>query len=433
MTNSIQTWLQHAPKPTPLPAGKKYHVFLSYRSVNRAWVINLYDVLRAQGHEVFLDQCVLCGGSVLISALQKGLTGSLAGVLVWSSAAVDSEWVEREYEVMENLARGADFRFVPVRVDATPLPPFAALRVFLDFSQYPDGPNGGELLRLMYAVLGQPLSAEAARFAVEQDEGARLATAAVKAAILNGSVADLQEMFAAGGLAWETSAALGCAVAEGCTKLGDNDAAIAILKQLESSFPGSIRAKQLHSLALSRRNQAGDRTEAQRILGRLYELGHRDPETLGIYARTWMDRYAKSQDPRDLRRSRDLYAEAFECAQDDYYNGINAASKSVLLGTPDDLALGKELAAKVQEIVGTERTRGDYWKTATTAEVQLLQGNYSAAARLYTDAVAMASTETGSHQSTWLQAFRLMAALKPQDADRALIRNAFADLPENPS
>jgi hypothetical protein len=128
-----------------------------------------------------------------------------------------------------------------------------------------------------------------------------------------------------------------------------------------------------------------------------------------------------------------LYAEAFDGAADDYYTGINAASKSVLLGTPDDLAKGKELAARVQAIVGTEPTRSDYWKTATTAEIQLLQGNYPAAARLYAEAVAMAPSELGSHRTTWLQVFRLMAALKPGDADRALVRKAFAHLPEDPT
>jgi hypothetical protein len=146
-----------------------------------------------------------------------------------------------------------------------------------------------------------------------------------------------------------------------------------------------------------------------------------------------MDRYADSHDVLDLRRSRDLYVEAFGSAQDDYYTGVNAAAKSVLLGTPEDLARGKELAARVQGIVGTEPTRGDYWRTATTAEVQLLQGNYSEAARLYTEAVAMAPKELGSQGTTWLQAFRLMAALKPNDEDRALVRNAFSHLADDPT
>jgi hypothetical protein len=44
----------------------------------------------------------------------------------------------------------------------------------------------------------------------------------------------------------------------------------------------------------------------------------------------------------------------------------------------------------------------------------------------------MARSETGSHQSTWMQASRLMAKLNPSDADRALVRRAFAHLPDSP-
>jgi hypothetical protein len=59
------TWLDLAPKPGPLPAGKQWHVFLSYRSVNRPWVLALYDVLNVLGYKVFLDQYVLTAAAPL--------------------------------------------------------------------------------------------------------------------------------------------------------------------------------------------------------------------------------------------------------------------------------------------------------------------------------------------------------------------------------
>jgi hypothetical protein len=67
------------------------------------------------------------------------------------------------------------------------------------------------------------------------------------------------------------------------------------------TFPMAIRPKQLHALALARRGEGDDLMKAQEILGSLYELGERDPETLGIYARAWMDRYEKSGDVEDLK------------------------------------------------------------------------------------------------------------------------------------
>lgn len=422
-------WLRLAPKPRPLRPGEKWHVFLSYRSVNRMWVINLYDVLHQQGFEVFLDQVVLAGGAELLRVLEDGLEHSQAGVLVWSSAAGDSDWVRGEYHTLERQARSrADFCFVPVRLDATKLPAFAEGRVFLDFSSYPDGPNGGDLLRLLHAITGQPLTPEAAHFAVEQDALARQQADEIGAAIRNKDPEALQELFAAGGLSWETSSALACKAAEGLIKLGRNDAAIGMLEEVERRFPRAIRPKQLRALALARRNQDGDLRKAQRMLGALYEAGERDPETLGIYARTWMDRHTASGDLSDLAQSRDLYAEAFERAQDDYYTGINAASKSVLLGTLEDLARAEEYAVRVQKIVGTEPKAGDYWMTATVGEVFLLRKKYQDAARLYKAAVATARAETANHRSTWTQARRLMEKLDPSEEDRALIQSAFAHL-----
>jgi tetratricopeptide (TPR) repeat protein len=426
-----EEWLRHAPKARPLEKGEKWNVFLSYRSVNRIWVLNLYDVLHHQGFEVFLDQVVLAGGDELIRVLEEGLQQSQAGVLIWSSQSGDSDWVRREYQTLERQAlERKTFCFVPVRLDNSKLPTFAANRVFLDFTSYPDGPNGGELLRLLHSITGKPLSPEAAHFAAEQDALAKQVADEIGAATRNKDAELLIELFNTGGLAWETSSALGCKAAEGLIKLGRNDDAISMLEKIRQRFPRGIRPQQLHALALARRDKDGDLRQAQRILGTLYEAGERDPETLGIYARTWMDRHVKSGDRSDLEQSRDLYAEAFEHATDDYYTGINAASKSVLLDTPENLSRASEYAARVQQIVGTEPHPGDYWMTATVGEAFLLMKKYEEAGRLYKVAVSMARSEKASHESTWLQACRLMEKLKPSAEQRSLVRSAFTHLPD---
>ncbi len=63
-------------------------------------------------------------------------------------------------------------------------------------------------------------------------------------------------------------------------------------------------------------------------------------------------------------------------------------------------------------------------------EVFLLMKNYAEAARLYRAAVAMARAETGSHESTWKQACRLMQKLNPTAEERAVVRAAFSHLPD---
>jgi hypothetical protein len=80
-----------APAPRRLKNGEQWNVFLSCRSVNRPWVINLYDVLREQKHEMFLDQVAVRGGFELRRQLQEALVSSQSGVLVWSKSSVDSD------------------------------------------------------------------------------------------------------------------------------------------------------------------------------------------------------------------------------------------------------------------------------------------------------------------------------------------------------
>ncbi len=428
-----EEYLQHAPRPRALSGSDQWqwNVFLSYRSVNRPWVLNLYDVLRQQGHKVFLDQVVLKAGDRLIRGLQSALQASQAGVLVWSEATGASDWVQREYETMETLAsEKPGFQFVPLKLDSAPVPVFAKNRIFLDFSTYPDGPNGGELLRLFHALVGIPLSEEAARFATQQDEAAQEIGNRIGAAIRNKNPERVIELFREDGLAWKTSSALACRAAQGLTELDRNDDAIVMLEEIERQFPRAIRPRQLHALALARRGKGQDLSTAQEILGALYDRGERDPETVGIYGRTWMDRYMNSGDLNDLQESRRLYAEAFEAAPDDYYTGINAAAKSVFLGTPADLTLAGEYAERVQAIVGTAPKADDYWWTATIGELFLIRQMYDEAARLYGAAVAMARWKTGNHKTTWIQACRLMRKLNPAEDQRARIRQVFSSLPD---
>lgn len=434
-----QEWLQYAPKPRDLKPGQQWHVFLSYRSVNRTWVLHLYDVLVELGYKVFMDQFVLKLGDSLVAKLNVALKTSQAGILMWSNAAEDSAWVQKEYDTMETMAtENPEFCFVPIKLDTNELPPFASTKIFMDFSSYPDGPNGGELIRLLHGIVGKPLDAATVKFAAEQDEASKNAASEIEAARLNKDPEEVLQLFQNGGLPWKTTAALGCKAAEALLKMGKNNDALQVLQTIEEQFPNSIRPKQLHALALARRGNDGDLKAAQKILAKLYADGERDPETLGIYARTWMDRYALSNDAEDLEQSRDLYAEAFAHAPDDYYTGVNVAAKSILLNTTQAMAEGMSYAKQVEELLqkradarANQKTtiEEDYWEKATVGEVLLMQKKWTDAGDAYKSAVKMARSDKGSHESTWKQACRLMQKLKPSDEEKAQVLSSFSHLP----
>jgi tetratricopeptide (TPR) repeat protein len=263
----------------------------------------------------------------------------------------------------------------------------------------------------------------AIRLTTAIDEEVQQALAKIQSSVNTGDYERLVALANWDSLAWTTSALLGCRVAESLIKLRRYDEALTTLEKVQSLFPKAIRPLQLKGLALARK---GAWRAAQVILGDLEAAGEQDPETLGIYARTWMDRYQESQIINHLRKSRDLYARAFKLAPSDSYTGINAAAKSVFL---EDVEAAEEYAAAVEKLVGTEKVEGKYWETATVAEVQLMRKNYLKAAELYLAAVTMEPESIGSHETTWLQAKRLMAVMKPSEEEQNLIAKVFAHLP----
>lgn len=442
----IESWLRLAPTPPPLApsSGKRWHVFLSYRSVNRNWVLHLYDALRGAGFEVFLDQLEIPAGDSLPRRLNDALSKSQSGVIVWSTRYDDSKWCQSEYEAMEAARASDEFRFVIAKLENVKLPAFAAKDVHIDFSAYPNGPQGGELIKLMYGLLGEPIPKGALLRAQAIDEETKRALATINAAKDIGSVKKLMGLAKEGGEVWQASPLLYCAAAESLIDLEQYDSAIDLLRST-SQFAYAIRPIQLRALAFARKAKlisgsvkdpsSSDATkaalrqeadalleDAQQSLSELHQLGHRDPETLGIYARTWMDRYALSGQRKFLEKSRQLYQQAFDLDSRDYYTGINAATKSVLLG---ELDAGAALAKRVEGLVGTNAVPKDYWKTATVAEVQLLQKSYDAAAALYRAAVADAPEASGSHSSSRAQAELILNALGAPAESRQKVLAAF--------
>jgi hypothetical protein len=413
-------WLELAPKPGPLSAGKQWHVFLSYRSVNRPWVLALYDVLNVLGYKVFLDQYVLTAAAPLAIALGDALDASAGAIMIWSGSYEDSEWCKEEFaklETMQNQKKG--FRYVIARIDESEIKGLAATKLWIDFSNQREGPGGNGLLSLFYGLTNEPLPPAAVKLAAEADAQMSDGLLSVKAARDAGDADMLIELAKTDDLAWTGSPMLMCAAAEGLIAMKKIPEATTVLDRAEAAFPKALRPKQLRGLALARN---GETIKAQLLLGKLYAAGEIDPETLGILARTWMDRYSQSGNQLFLLKSRDLYRQAFEAFPTDYYTGINASSKSLLAGEKETAA---QLAARVQSVVGDTPVPNDYWKTATAAELQLLQAKYPEAAALYRAAVVMAPGDGGSHESSRKQANLLMQALGASDEQRALVDAAF--------
>jgi hypothetical protein len=423
MSSALQEWLSCAPKPVPLKDSQHWHVFLSYRSVNRYWVLELYDILRQLGFSVFLDQYVLSGAAPLALTLGEALDSSASAILVWSDTFADSDWCKQEFGKLQQREITEDqFSYVIAKLDKTVLPGFASQKIYVDFSDRKEGPGGSDILRVLYGLMKAPLPEKAIKLAAQVDEEISQARTSIAAARLDGDIDTLLQLASSTTLAWVNSPMLGCAVTDALIALNKNDEALQVATKLCADFPKTARPKQLQGLAQARK---GNWRAAQTILGGLYVAGELDPETLGIYARTWMDRYKDTKDNRYLLKSRDLYRQAFETDPKDYYTGINAATKSLLL---DETDTASQLAARVEKLVGSDPVQSDYWKTATIAEVQLLQKNYAKAGQLYQAAIIAAPEEIGSHTSTCNQAKLILSHLNATPEETALVLKPFDHL-----
>jgi hypothetical protein len=380
----------------------------------------LYDVLNGLGYKAFLDQYVLTAAAPLAVSLGEALDASQSAILVWAGKYGDSEWCKEEFaklEVMQNAKKG--FRYVIGRVDESEITGLAAAKLWIDFSKQPEGPGGSGLLSLLYGLQGQPLPPAAVKLAAKVDEQMRDGLLSVRACRDAGDAEGLLSLTATDDMAWTGSPMLLCEAGAGLIAMKKISEAMQVLDRIEQAFPKAVRPKQLRGLALARN---GETMKAQLVLGKLYAAGEIGPETLGILARTWMDRYNQTHEKTFLLKSRDLYRQAFEAFPSDYYTGINAASKSLLAGEKETAA---QLANRVQNLVGDKEVPGDYWKTATVAEVQLLQGNFEAAARLYEAAVLTAPLDHGSQESSYSQALLLLSALGATDEQKSKIAAAF--------
>src|SRR5262249_14985450 len=176
-------WLDFAPKPEALGDGKLWHVFLSYRSVNRGWVLALYDILNELGYKVFLDQYVLTAAAALATSLGEALDASESAVMIWSGHYEDSEWCKKEFAKLEGMEdSGSGFRYVIARVDDSQITGLAAVKLWIDFSAQREGPAGSGLLSLLYGLQKQPLPPAAVKLAAQVDEQMKDGLFNVKAA-----------------------------------------------------------------------------------------------------------------------------------------------------------------------------------------------------------------------------------------------------------
>ena len=250
-------WIEHCESPRQRPEGVKWDVFISYRSLNRKWALALYDMLKQCGYNIFLDQFVLVAGQGLASQLGKNLERSASGVLIWSKNTADSRWVENELDTMvarKNNTAGTEFPFffVVLSLDGQQPPGLTSGQLYLDFSQYPDGPMGADLVQLTFGLQGKPLAEEAARSVVEFEKSMKDEPAKLRAMAKTGLYEKILKRIQSEDPAYTTSAVLSGVAIDLLIGGKREPEAIQGAEFALMRFPKSVRLRQLLGLALRR-------------------------------------------------------------------------------------------------------------------------------------------------------------------------------------
>jgi hypothetical protein len=193
--------------------------------------------------------------------------------------------------------------------------------------------------------------------------------------------------------------------------------------RLSDAFPDYLKAnlivRQQRALALNRRNNAGDREQAERILKQIVTEKGPDPETLGILGRVYKDRYKELKSKGSIMASAALdssieaYTRGFEADPRDYYPGVNAIALLIEKGEPDSL---QEVARLVPLVSFAVARRGgpassDYWDLATVLELSAIGNDWKMLGRVLPKLLA-AGKASWMIKTTWDNLLLLKAARK---------------------
>jgi hypothetical protein len=111
---------------SPRPVGKEarhYHAcFCSYSSLDRAEMLKRAQGIRATGLEAFIDVLTLRPGDLWNSKIFEAIDESDLFVVIWSTNALNSEWVKKEsrYALGRYKEHGRP-DFVPIPIEGPPI------------------------------------------------------------------------------------------------------------------------------------------------------------------------------------------------------------------------------------------------------------------------------------------------------------------------
>lgn len=346
----------------PALGDRAYHAFVSYRSTDRLFALDLVERLEARGFNLYIDQRELLPGDELAASLQEAIAASRAALVLVSKKWLESPWCRKEMSVLLHQAIESGTRVIAVRLDECELPPMLASTVWIDFAGVARA-EGTQLERIVAGLAGPPVAAP------RPAELAAVTAPATPFSRIEAGGRDLAESTL-------TSA-------QALISIGEPRAAVELLQNAGDG----TRARQLRALGLAK---SGRRQEAIAQLEPLVASGQIDAETGGILGGRYKELWLEQKDAAWLYKSFRVYRMAFE-RSGDLYPGVNVLALAVYLERDAPALLSPRDQEQLATIAAAVRAKGeeineddpDNWRLATRAEVLLLHRDLDGARRFY--------------------------------------------------
>ncbi|MFF7892393.1 TIR domain-containing protein [Streptomyces sp. NPDC007907] len=137
-------------------------MFLSYAADDAAWAERLAGELVAHGLRPFFAEWSIEPSDVIVHRFDEALRASVNGIAVISPASVRSARAMDEYAALATASAERGLRFIPVLLGHVAVPPFAANRVWRDFSEVTEEQFEEKAAELAAVVAGRTARAGAA-------------------------------------------------------------------------------------------------------------------------------------------------------------------------------------------------------------------------------------------------------------------------------
>lgn len=107
-------------------------VFCSYRSTDKARVLDIARQLRANGIDVWIDEWEITPGDDFVASINQGLERCDIGLVFFSLASIDGQWQQAEINALTVLAIEESRRVIPILLDpGVRIPPLLRPRSYV--------------------------------------------------------------------------------------------------------------------------------------------------------------------------------------------------------------------------------------------------------------------------------------------------------------